>query len=533
MSIEDAIIIYRLIRAPERLVFNVDTGQLGPTKAEQLLNRMKDQYNVKHMYDPSIGSVTTNYDPHQMLECLDLSTMIPLLDGRTLSLAEIIEEFKQGKELWAYSCCPTTGKFSSGKISWAGITRRNAKVVKVTFDNGKSIICTPDHRFPVWRKGKIEAKDLTPNDSIISFNTKEEQVGNSGKSLGYMKVFDHEKNDWVFVHNVVSEECNVENYIYNEKNCDGTFKITHHKDFNRYNNSPENLVKMNRKDHYCYHADNVKERWNNLDYKKLIVEKMKNYWTSDKKIQLSKIKSHKFSIDLGNCLIKLMRENKIYEVKQITNFINNTDNEFIKKYKILHQKNNNYNLIKNNIQVKYILQLVRYCGFGDYREFRRFVNPCIRLGDISRTRTYSHEMLKDLIDLVNQTGLKTILEIVDYVNTKDPNCKLMNTFKQVNGKCTKDIEQLSRKHLTNLVKYCGFTDFRTFIKNKDMHNHRVVSVEELSETMDTGTITIDQNHEIHEYHTFATDAGVYTYNSYWFSKPANSTGTEVTTLAGG
>ena len=68
MSIEDAIIIYRLIRAPERLVFNVDVGQASVAKAEQLLNRMKEQYNVKHMYDPSVGSVTTNYDPHSMLE---------------------------------------------------------------------------------------------------------------------------------------------------------------------------------------------------------------------------------------------------------------------------------------------------------------------------------------------------------------------------------------------------------------------------------------------------------------------------------
>ena len=469
-----------------------------------------------------------------MLECLDLNTKIPLLDGRSLKLSEIIEEYKEGKELWAYSCCPTTGKFSPGKISWAGVTRKNTKVVKITFDNGKTMIVTPDHNFPVWKKGKIEAKDLKPNDSIIAFNTREEIIGNSGKSTKYQQVFDHETNNWEFVHSIVSEECDIGKFIYDEKNGDGTFKVVHHKDYNRLNNSPNNLIKMNRKDHYCYHASTVKQRWENDQYKNNIITKMKKYWTEDNKIKLSNKKNDKFSIGICNTLIRFMRENNVFELKDVVKDINSFHNQFICEYRKLHENNNNFNLIKNNVQQKYVLTLVKRCGFGSYSEFRKFVNPIgERLGDKSRTRVYSHETLKELIDLVNETKLNTILDIVDYVNTKDNDCKLMKSFKESNISCSKKIDKLSRKHLTALVKYCGFKDFREFIKNKDLHNHRVVSVEELSETMDTGTITIDQNHEIHDYHTFATDAGVYTYNSYWFSKPQNSSGTEVSTLAGG
>jgi hypothetical protein len=66
--IEDAIIIYRLIRAPERLVFNVDTGKLPPAKAEQMVMQMMKRYQSKKIYDPSTGSVHNDYDPHQMLE---------------------------------------------------------------------------------------------------------------------------------------------------------------------------------------------------------------------------------------------------------------------------------------------------------------------------------------------------------------------------------------------------------------------------------------------------------------------------------
>jgi len=75
--IEDAIIIYRLIRAPERLVFNVDTGKLPPSKAEKMVFQMMKRYQSKKVWDPSTGTVTNDYDPHQMLE----SYWFPKPDG--------------------------------------------------------------------------------------------------------------------------------------------------------------------------------------------------------------------------------------------------------------------------------------------------------------------------------------------------------------------------------------------------------------------------------------------------------------------
>lgn len=66
--IEDAIIIYRLVRAPERLVFNVDTGKLPASKAEQIVKKMANKYQTKQIYDPVNGTVVNDYDPHQMME---------------------------------------------------------------------------------------------------------------------------------------------------------------------------------------------------------------------------------------------------------------------------------------------------------------------------------------------------------------------------------------------------------------------------------------------------------------------------------
>jgi hypothetical protein len=44
---EDAMLVYRLSRAPERRVFYIDVAQLPPFKAEAFLDRMKDQFRKK------------------------------------------------------------------------------------------------------------------------------------------------------------------------------------------------------------------------------------------------------------------------------------------------------------------------------------------------------------------------------------------------------------------------------------------------------------------------------------------------------
>jgi len=201
--LEDAILIYRIHRAPERRVFFIDVGTMPPNKAAQYLERIK--YEVQQKRIPSRtgggGNVTdSTYNPL----CLDLSTRIPLLDSRTLPLSEIIDEFNDGKENWAYSCDPITGKIVPGIISWAGITRKDAKVIKITLDNGETIISTPDHKIPVLGKGFVEAQNLTVNDSLISFQTQYKSLSND-PNRSYQQVYDHEKNKWVPIYEMASD----------------------------------------------------------------------------------------------------------------------------------------------------------------------------------------------------------------------------------------------------------------------------------------------------------------------------------------
>jgi len=66
--IEDSIVIYRLVRAPERLVFNVDTGNLPAPQAESYLKKLQQMYWKKFSYDPQGGGTVTKFSPQSMLD---------------------------------------------------------------------------------------------------------------------------------------------------------------------------------------------------------------------------------------------------------------------------------------------------------------------------------------------------------------------------------------------------------------------------------------------------------------------------------
>lgn len=66
--VEDAIIIYRLVRAPERLVFNVDVGNMAPPKAEAYLRKLIQSYWSRKTFDLDQNDVVKKFNPQSMLD---------------------------------------------------------------------------------------------------------------------------------------------------------------------------------------------------------------------------------------------------------------------------------------------------------------------------------------------------------------------------------------------------------------------------------------------------------------------------------
>lgn len=66
--IEDAVVIYRIARAPERRIFKIDVGNLPKQKAEQYLRDVMARYRNKLVYDANTGEIRDDRSYMNMLE---------------------------------------------------------------------------------------------------------------------------------------------------------------------------------------------------------------------------------------------------------------------------------------------------------------------------------------------------------------------------------------------------------------------------------------------------------------------------------
>lgn len=164
---EDALVIYRITRAPERRVFYVDVGNLPGLKAEQYVNNVMNKFRNKVVYDAETGEVKNNRNYLSM--CFTMDTKVRLVDGRVLTLDEMSRLY-QTEDLEVYSCDPDTGHRTIGKVQWAGVTGYNRDVMTLTLSNGCNVTCTPDHRFVVQKGGFVEAKDLSVGEQLLTLS---------------------------------------------------------------------------------------------------------------------------------------------------------------------------------------------------------------------------------------------------------------------------------------------------------------------------------------------------------------------------
>ena len=137
--IEDALVIYRISRAPERRIFYIDVGNLPKIKAEQYLKDVMNRYRNKLVYDASTGEIRDDRNHMSMLEDFWLprreggrGTEITTLPGGS-NLGEIDDIQYFQKKLYRSLNVPISrmeaeGGFSLGRAS--EITRDELKFTK-------------------------------------------------------------------------------------------------------------------------------------------------------------------------------------------------------------------------------------------------------------------------------------------------------------------------------------------------------------------------------------------------------------------
>lgn len=552
----DSLVIYRLSRAPERRIFYIDVGNLPKIKAEQYMKDIMNRYRNKIVYDSSTGEIKDDRKFMTMLEdfwlprreggrgteittlpggCFSMDTKVSLLDGRELSISDIEQEMSQGKILWTYSCDEFTGEVKPGLISWAGVTQESAQVMKLTLDNGEHIICTPDHKFPIYGKGFVEAKDFVVGESLIPLYREKRKIAKNSK-LEYEAVFDNKSKKWVFTHRMVRSHIKLDVAVYQEIFNDGF--VVHHKDCNRFNNEPQNLRMMSRKDHILYHKSipfepgvgtaasiakfKAEKELNSEWYQEKIEKSSKNsilYWSNLTDEQRAAVSS-KIRSGIHSYISSLSREQREARAKD-------SRKNALKGSAALQQK------LRDDPEFKVKYSEAHKVWWTEERRRERSVS----MQEINTEnwknekwaaqQRINHKQNQELqfdnfifcsiVDAIKgkTTHQATVEDVVSILNNNDSSVKRLASLNEA-----KSVPNWSPKigFTSNIVKKCvtrfgGFETWSEFRKNKDLHNHRVVSIEYLDEKIQVGTLRIDDLEQIHGHHTFALSAGVFTKNS--------------------
>jgi len=543
--LEDAILIYRVHRAPERRVFFIDVGTMPPNKAQQYLERVRYEVQQKRIPSRTGGG------------CFSMDTKVPLLDGRVLTITELSDEYAAGKQNWAYSCNPTTGEMVPGLITWAGVTQKQAKVMKLTLDNGETVICTPEHKFPVIGKGKIEAKDIVVGeDSLFSFNTREYGINRQGKGSAYHQVFNNNSKEWEYTHRVVAKfikKCGSDNdMIFNEKYTASTKGVIHHQDYNRLNNYPENLKYMHGADHFELHTAGFSEYWKSLSnenkttIRNKSIQTRKN-WSAEMKLKVSigqssymkekwadlksahpilykreirrvtsNLVSRPFNnqslVFSDNMMSIVSKYVKSYNpsIESLLIYLNNST-EFINEYHTLNKQiDGKISHITETFNITTFRKMILQYGHNSWRHFVK--SSGLATKKPSRKYIWNDKILKIFVDYIKKNNITMINDASKAIIKCNEFMSLfanLNAHIKGNGNNYIFTQNTLRVFLSD-NGYKTWTDFKSKI---GLYNHKVISAEYLDDKMEVGTLTIDGDEKYHNYHTFAIDQGVYTFNS--------------------
>ena len=188
--------------------------------------------------------------------CLVGNTAVPLLDGRTRTMVELLDEYGTDERFWVYGT-DANGDFVPALARCLGETGRVKELVRVTLDNDESFECTADH-FVMMRDGSYRgAFDLVAGDSVMPIYRRERD--------GYEDVLLNSTGGWTRTYwraAAMAKRDELREAWRSVKESDDETRVAcHHANEDKSNNSPDNLRWMGFHAHWMHHAKLGGERW--------------------------------------------------------------------------------------------------------------------------------------------------------------------------------------------------------------------------------------------------------------------------------
>ncbi len=509
-------------------------------------------------------------DPQGNFGCFTRDTKIRLIDGRELSFEDLIKEQEKGRKHWTFAFNHETQKIEVAEVKKPRLTRKEADLVEVLLDNGQKIRCTPDHRFMLREGTYCEAQKLQPGQSLMPIYTKEDE-GLEDKDLkDYELVYQNIKGVWEYTHRL-SDEWNLSQGVY--KRSAG--KIRHHQDFNKHNNNPDNIIRLQWADHWRVHSEMASWRHkNDPDYvknlavgrKKFIQEnteviskrasdRNKKMWQDPEyRKQMSKAAKTRWeNKEYKEFMRKASSDNlkNLWKTKEFSELMSQTKSEELKerwqdpnyrKKMQVHMQQISIKLWNDPKHKEHISKIQKKLGQDpkqkerqkeiaerlwkdeDYRE--KF--PKEHFSEMAKSlwaqdgivKQHREKILKQRQD---PAFLRKLQQGRDKYYTRSAVLKYTSNLLQIYPQVTSEIYERERKddktpELNKALKY--FDGFFDLIEQSKTYNHKVVSVKRLDEKEDVYDITIDS------LHNFALAAGVFVHNSIDGDPPAAERYTE-------
>lgn len=444
-------------------------------------------------------------DDHMVMgfnPCFAGDTLIAVADGRG---AVTIEELAlQGKDVPVYAMDPDTGQVEIKMGRNPRITGLDQTLVEVTLDDNSIIRVTPNHKFYL-RDGTVkEAKDLQPNDSLPRFDRKLTPISKKDEKSRYLMLnldTRNPRNKRVFEHRLIAKYHYPDLWekLYDENKQIGWIKgglVIHHKDYNKLNNSPDNLELMTWSEHASLHAkDNSGElnpmfgkqhkestkqligksslqRWQDEDF----IQKQSDSWTEERKHNASKVMS-----DIKN---RMDLEYYLEQEKQ-------TDLSTLWIDNRLHAKKQ-CEVCNNSFIVTWGKRGQACCSIAcsnkqhDAIEARKAGQQIAFESKQQQTLEKQIQLYKDLQFELDRLPMK----------------------KEWENKCREENVSFRIRHNTNTDNPYVLTSYRQLQQLASEINHRVLSVKFLTEKATVYNISVDDFHTVGVITTYNSDTGV-------------------------
>lgn len=399
-----------------------------------------DVYNSTLSAYGSYDRMARYSDFSEMEACIAGDTLIATPNGY-VEIQELAKKYGPDETFIVYSYDHEKNQIvpALGKQARHTVTEMS---YKITFDSGKTLIATPDHRVMRRDGTYCEVQDLKVGDSMMPFYRKSLFSKDKDSKKGYQWIYTMNKEDstlnngWISEHRVIAEWASGRKIKKDEH--------VHHKNFIKHDNRPENLQIMNAKEHLAYHS-------RILNGKKCNYEE--NYeWINEFK------KNHS----------KFMKENNPAERKDVT---------FAKILQVCDRDGFNWLHLQRvfDCSATVISNRLKDNGFNNFTSFAKAYDPTWKNNGWDNRGNKNPRFDSSL------TFQKICNAYEDGISIKDLSSKLNTTYSKIN----------------NRVKNEGYNSFKEF--KESFFNHKVSSIEP-HKIIDLYDLTVDG------YKNYATDS---------------------------